>query len=89
MPAPARSTVFWTPGAHDYCNNGAGYDRPQTLAGYPVRGNVHFRHSGGFNVLFVDGHAKLLRRTKMAQWARDPAAAVRDPLAKKCVPLSQ
>jgi prepilin-type N-terminal cleavage/methylation domain-containing protein/prepilin-type processing-associated H-X9-DG protein len=85
----AISPEFWTPALHDYCNNGAGYDKPQTSAGYPVRGNVHFRHSGGFNALFVDGHVKVLRRSKMAQWARDPAAAARDPLAQKCVPLSQ
>jgi prepilin-type processing-associated H-X9-DG protein len=77
---------MFTPVLYDYCNNGKGYDKPTMLAGYPVRGNVHFRHSGGFNAAFVDGHAKWLRRTTYDMWARDPKTANRDPNGKPCWP---
>ena len=74
----------YQPPEQDYCNNGRGYDQPTMLAGYPLRGKVHFRHSGGFNAVFVDGHAKMVRRTTYHQWARDPKIAGRDQRGKPC-----
>jgi hypothetical protein len=35
----------------------------------------------------VDGHVKMMRRSKMAQWARDPATVRRDPAATPCLPF--
>jgi len=75
---------LWSPLYHDYCNNGKGYDQPMMYQGYLARGLVHFRHSGGFNATFVDGHAKWLRRTTYDMWARDPNAAVRDKNGAAC-----
>jgi prepilin-type processing-associated H-X9-DG protein len=88
MIVDAISLEFWTPPQHDYCNNSRGYDQPGTRDGHPVRGNVHFRHSSAFNAMFVDGHVKLIRRSKMDQWARDPAAGRRDPRAAPCLPFA-
>jgi prepilin-type N-terminal cleavage/methylation domain-containing protein/prepilin-type processing-associated H-X9-DG protein len=75
---------LFTPPQHDYCSDSKGYDNPKTYKGFPLRGSVHFRHSGGFNAVFVDGHAKWLRRTTYDMWARDPATANRDPRGKPC-----
>jgi prepilin-type N-terminal cleavage/methylation domain-containing protein/prepilin-type processing-associated H-X9-DG protein len=75
---------IWMPSQHDYCNDGKGYDRPANYKGFPARGFVHFRHSDGFNAVFVDGHAKWLRRTTYDMWAREPATANRDPRGKPC-----
>jgi prepilin-type N-terminal cleavage/methylation domain-containing protein/prepilin-type processing-associated H-X9-DG protein len=75
---------IWTPPQHDYCNDGKGYDNPKTYKGFPARGLVHFRHSDGFNTVFVDGHAKWLRRTTYNMWARDPETAGRDAWGKPC-----
>jgi prepilin-type N-terminal cleavage/methylation domain-containing protein/prepilin-type processing-associated H-X9-DG protein len=80
----AVSQEIWTPPQHDYCNDGKGYDRPVSFKGFPARGFVHFRHSQGFNAVFVDGHAKWLRRTTYDMWARDPATANRDTRGKPC-----
>jgi prepilin-type N-terminal cleavage/methylation domain-containing protein/prepilin-type processing-associated H-X9-DG protein len=65
---------------HDYCNRGRGYDStPVTMyQGFPLRGGVHHRHSEGFNAVFVDGHAKWMRRSTVDQWLRDPSQARRD-----------
>jgi prepilin-type processing-associated H-X9-DG protein len=52
------------------------------------RGNVHFRHSEGFNAVFVDGHAKWTRRTSADMWARDPKTMRRDtPRGTPCWPF--
>jgi prepilin-type N-terminal cleavage/methylation domain-containing protein/prepilin-type processing-associated H-X9-DG protein len=75
---------IYTPPQHDYCNDGKGYDQPQSFRGFPARGLVHFRHTGGFNAVFVDGHAKALRRTTYDMWAREPSTATRDPRGKPC-----
>jgi prepilin-type processing-associated H-X9-DG protein len=75
---------LYTPPEHDYCNNGQGYDKPTMYKGFPLRGYVHFRHSGGFNATFVDGHARWLRRTTYDMWARDPNTAMRDPRGQPC-----
>ncbi len=80
----ATSLELYTPPQHDYCNDGKGYDRPTNYKGSPLRGLVHFRHSGGFNSVFVDGHAKWLRRTTYDMWARDPKTADRDKRGKPC-----
>jgi prepilin-type N-terminal cleavage/methylation domain-containing protein/prepilin-type processing-associated H-X9-DG protein len=78
------SYEIFTPPQHDYCSQGRGYDSPIDYKGSPLRGNVHFRHSGGFNAIFVDGHAKLLRRSTYDMWARDPASARRDKRGEPC-----
>jgi prepilin-type N-terminal cleavage/methylation domain-containing protein/prepilin-type processing-associated H-X9-DG protein len=80
----ATSYQIYMPTQHDYCNDGKGYDQPIIQAGYPRRGLIHFRHSGGFNAVFVDGHAKWTRRTTFDQWARDPKTATRDDRGKPC-----
>jgi prepilin-type N-terminal cleavage/methylation domain-containing protein/prepilin-type processing-associated H-X9-DG protein len=80
----ATSQEIYTPPQHDYCNDGKGYDQPQSFRGSPTRGLVHFRHTGGFNAVFVDGHAKALRRTTYDMWAREPSTANRDPRGKPC-----
>jgi len=80
----AVSYELFTPPQHDYCNNGRGYDQPTIYKGFPLRGTVHFRHSGGFNAVFVDGHARWLRRTTYDMWAREPSTARRDPRGAPC-----
>ena len=80
----AVSPEIWSPPQHDYCNDGKGFDKPTNVKGYPQRGFVHFRHSEGFNAVFVDGHAKWLRRTTYDMWARDPSSANRDQRGKPC-----
>jgi prepilin-type N-terminal cleavage/methylation domain-containing protein/prepilin-type processing-associated H-X9-DG protein len=75
---------IWSPPQHDYCNDGKGYEAPRNVKGVPARGYVLFRHSEGFNATFVDGHAKWLRRTTYAMWARDPSTANRDKLGAPC-----
>jgi prepilin-type N-terminal cleavage/methylation domain-containing protein/prepilin-type processing-associated H-X9-DG protein len=79
---------LWNPQAHDYCNNGNGYEKPTTYQGFPLRGQVHFRHSDGFNAVFVDGHAKYTKRSTVANWSREGAASARrdtDVSATPCV----
>lgn len=85
----ARSQEIWSPPQHDYCDEGAGPNRtPVRLeGGFPRRGNVHFRHSDGFNAVFVDGHAKWLRKTTADMWARDPATMRRDLRGAPCWPF--
>jgi prepilin-type N-terminal cleavage/methylation domain-containing protein/prepilin-type processing-associated H-X9-DG protein len=52
----------------DFCN-----DATETSEdGFPIRGHIALRHSGGFNTLFVDGHVKRLTRTAWPMWAADP-----------------
>jgi prepilin-type processing-associated H-X9-DG protein len=80
----AISQEIYKPPQHDYCNDGNGYDKPTSYKGSPARGLVHFRHSDGFNAVFVDGHAKWLRRTTYDMWAREPSTANRDPRGKPC-----
>ncbi len=80
----AVSQEIWSPPQHDYCNDGKGFDKPTNFKRYPARGFVHFRHSEGFNAVFVDGHAKWLRRTTYDMWARDPSSANRDQRGKPC-----
>jgi prepilin-type N-terminal cleavage/methylation domain-containing protein/prepilin-type processing-associated H-X9-DG protein len=80
----AISQEIYTPPQHDYCNDAKGYERPANYQGHSARGLVHFRHSDGFNAVFVDGHAKWMRRTTYDQWARDPSTANRDPRGKPC-----
>jgi prepilin-type N-terminal cleavage/methylation domain-containing protein/prepilin-type processing-associated H-X9-DG protein len=87
--APAME--IWNPQYHDYCDSGAGPNRnPPTMRdGFPLRGYIHLRHNGGFNSVFLDGHAKWLRRTRGAQWARDPAQMTSDPAFSPCAPFAQ
>jgi len=80
----AVSYQLFTPPQHDYCNDGHGYDQPKSYKGFPLRGSVHFRHSEGFNAVFVDGHARWLRRTSYEMWARQPETASRDTRGKPC-----
>jgi prepilin-type N-terminal cleavage/methylation domain-containing protein/prepilin-type processing-associated H-X9-DG protein len=80
----AISQEIWSPPQQDYCNDGKGYDKPTNVKGSPARGYVHFRHQGGFNAVFVDGHAKWLRKTTYDMWARDPSTANRDTRGKPC-----
>src|SRR5436190_18591445 len=63
----AISQEIYTPPQHDYCKDGKGYEQPATYQGFSARGLVHFRHSDGFNAVFVDGHGKWLRRTSYDQ----------------------
>ena len=51
----------------DYCGS-PGRDEE----GHPKRGDVSFRHSNGFNALFVDGHTRWLKRSIQKMWAADP-----------------
>jgi prepilin-type N-terminal cleavage/methylation domain-containing protein/prepilin-type processing-associated H-X9-DG protein len=83
----AVSLEIFQPQQHDYCNFGSGYEAPTTYLGYPRRGNVHFRHSDGFNTVYVDGHAKWARRTTADMWARDPKTIRRDqrPETAACI----
>jgi prepilin-type N-terminal cleavage/methylation domain-containing protein/prepilin-type processing-associated H-X9-DG protein len=76
--------IIGTPKQHDYCNDSKGYDQPLNWDGFPSRVLVHSRHSGGFNAMFVDGHAKWLRRTTYDMWARVPETARRDPAGQPC-----
>lgn len=34
----------------------------------PPTGHVHKRHNDGFVAIFVDGHTKWMRNTKLGQW---------------------
>jgi prepilin-type N-terminal cleavage/methylation domain-containing protein/prepilin-type processing-associated H-X9-DG protein len=84
------SLEIFQPIQHDYCNSAKGYDGlpVTTSGGYRTRGNVHFRHSDGFNAVFVDGHAKWTRRTSADMWARDPKTMRRDtPRGTPCWPF--
>ena len=83
----SASPEIWNPEAHDYCNNGAGYNKPTSYKGFPVRGVIHFRHSDGFNAVFVDGHAKFTKRTTVLNWAREGlSGALRDTDAASAKP---
>jgi prepilin-type processing-associated H-X9-DG protein len=75
---------IWSPPQHDYCNDGKGFEQPRNFQGSPQRGFVHFRHTGGFNAVFVDGHAKWLKRTTYDMWAREPSTANRDKRGAPC-----
>jgi prepilin-type processing-associated H-X9-DG protein len=49
---------------------------------FPTRGSISLRHSGGFNALFTDTHARWLRKSTWQMWAADPSQV---PLsATKC-----
>jgi hypothetical protein len=80
----AVSSELFTPPQHDYCNKGQGYDRPTTYKGFPLRGQIHFRHSGGFNAVFCRRACPMARRTTYNMWARDPATASREQRGKPC-----
>lgn len=43
--------------------------------GSNCRGSVRRDHTGGANFLFLDGHAKSLRQTKLENWAARPGAS--------------
>jgi prepilin-type N-terminal cleavage/methylation domain-containing protein/prepilin-type processing-associated H-X9-DG protein len=78
-----------SPRQHDYCNTGRGYDGATSLVGgYPLRGYIHFRHQGGFHAVYVDGHAKWIRRSTADMWARDPKTIWEDtrPTTTVCWP---
>jgi prepilin-type N-terminal cleavage/methylation domain-containing protein/prepilin-type processing-associated H-X9-DG protein len=80
----AVSMEIWSPPQHDYCNNNRGPNSPGSSGGFPTLGNVHLRHQGGFNVVYVDGHGKWTKRTKGFNWARDPNSLTRDPAYRPC-----
>jgi prepilin-type processing-associated H-X9-DG protein/prepilin-type N-terminal cleavage/methylation domain-containing protein len=73
--AEAYSLEIWGPALHDYPVS----NEQTTLDGFPVKGAIHFRHNGGANFVFVDGHVKWLKRTTMDMWANDPSTMMRDP----------
>jgi prepilin-type N-terminal cleavage/methylation domain-containing protein/prepilin-type processing-associated H-X9-DG protein len=74
----AVNIELFNPQSHDYCNYGDGYNKPyNTTAGAPVYGQVHFRHQGGFNAVFVDGHAKWTRKDSVDNWAREGRAGAK------------
>ena len=76
--AESKSLEIWTPPMHDYPAS----NKPVLVEGYPSRGEIHFRHSGGINAVFIDGHTKWLKNTTQEMWAANPADASRDPASK-------
>jgi prepilin-type N-terminal cleavage/methylation domain-containing protein/prepilin-type processing-associated H-X9-DG protein len=61
--------VVLVPIETDWCGE---FDSRVGDEGFPQRGAVTLRHSGGFNALFVDGHVRRLTRTARENWAADP-----------------
>lgn len=80
----AVSLEVWNPQYHDYCNFLNGPNAPRPVGPFPALGQVHVRHSGGFNMLFVDWHAKWTKKTRGEMWARETAGPNRDPAFNDC-----
>jgi prepilin-type N-terminal cleavage/methylation domain-containing protein/prepilin-type processing-associated H-X9-DG protein len=76
--AEAKSLELWTPPQHDYPSS----NKITAFEGYPAKGDIHFRHSGGMNAAFVDGHTKWLKGTTQDMWAANPALISDDPASK-------
>ena len=76
--AESKSLEIWNPSMHDYPTT----NKETTFEDYPAKGEIHFRHNGGINSVFVDGHTKWLQRTTQAMWAADPRTMSRDPASK-------
>ncbi len=58
-------------GAGTAYTNGVDYlglEYSDSYWGHSLRGSVHFRHTGGFNASFVDGHAKWMRQSRRRNW---------------------
>ncbi len=73
MALDAISPELWNPAeSHDYRN------KEKSFQAGPVRGNIHLRHSGGFNAFFADGHARFMRETKHENWLKNPDAKTGD-----------
>jgi prepilin-type N-terminal cleavage/methylation domain-containing protein/prepilin-type processing-associated H-X9-DG protein len=73
MALDAIMPELWNPAeSHDYRNP----EKP--FQGGPVRGNIHLRHSGGFNVFFADGHARFMKQTQHSNWLKNPDAKTGD-----------
>jgi prepilin-type N-terminal cleavage/methylation domain-containing protein/prepilin-type processing-associated H-X9-DG protein len=77
MAVDAVSPELWTPPQHDWANVKDRVAAPCT--GAPCRGDVHLRHSGGFNGFFVDGHVKWMRQSKRENWLKQPVPKTGDP----------
>jgi prepilin-type N-terminal cleavage/methylation domain-containing protein/prepilin-type processing-associated H-X9-DG protein len=69
MAVDAISPELWTPPQHDWMNVNK---PPRNCPGAQCLGDVHLRHSSGFNAFFVDGHAKFMRQSKRANWLKEP-----------------
>jgi len=48
------------------------WTKPYMGWGYPMYGDVAAHHSGGFNILMVDGRVQWMRHTTQEMWAADP-----------------
>lgn len=71
------SVLLTEPYEFDWCPRGVRLWSKWTKStvdadGHPDRALISLRHSGGFEALFADGHAKWLRRTTWQMWAADP-----------------
>jgi prepilin-type N-terminal cleavage/methylation domain-containing protein/prepilin-type processing-associated H-X9-DG protein len=78
MAVDAVQPELWTPPQHDWRN-------PVAKAGPnggQLRGDVHFRHSGGINGFFADGHVKWMRETKREMWLKQPSVPTGDKADK-------
>lgn len=77
----AASIELWSAGCHhDWLPDGHPFRHPSFVTRNEpfwglTRGFVNLRHVEGFNAVFVDGHAKWLKRTNSeADWANNPRA---------------
>ena len=54
-----------------YADNNGGPQQAQTFpgSGPNVYASVRKDHSGGFNSVFMDGHGKWMRQSKVENWA--------------------
>jgi prepilin-type N-terminal cleavage/methylation domain-containing protein/prepilin-type processing-associated H-X9-DG protein len=73
MAVDAVSPELWTPSQHDWGNL-----KTRNCPGGECKGDVHRRHSGGFNGFFVDGHVKWMRETKRENWLKQPSQPTGD-----------
>jgi prepilin-type N-terminal cleavage/methylation domain-containing protein/prepilin-type processing-associated H-X9-DG protein len=78
MALDAINVEFWTPSAMDWHNP---VPKPGPV-GSPVRGDVHLRHSGGFNAFFVDGHVRWMKETNREMWLKQPSRPTGEPADK-------
>jgi prepilin-type processing-associated H-X9-DG protein len=76
--AESKSLEIWTPPQHDYPAS----NKVSNFEGYPAKGDIHFRHSGGMNAAFVDSHTKWVKGTTQEMWAANPALISDDPASK-------
>jgi prepilin-type N-terminal cleavage/methylation domain-containing protein/prepilin-type processing-associated H-X9-DG protein len=78
MAVDAIAWELWTPPQHDWGNK----VEKAHKSGGTQRGDVHLRHSGGFNAFFVDGHSKWMRQTTREMWLKRPSQITGDPADK-------